>query len=61
MKIIKKGDPRKYKPEIEFVCQKCGCVFVAEYGEYEKHESQIQGTSYMSKCPECGYTASKDV
>ena len=37
VKIIKHGEPAKLKPDITFACKKCGCVFVASWGEYTKH------------------------
>lgn len=52
MKIIKHGNPKKNKPDAKFVCEHCGCVFIAEWGEYEKHDS-YQGNWVESICPEC--------
>ena len=36
MKIIRHGNPKRSKPDIEFECRCCGCIFIAEYGEYQK-------------------------
>lgn len=54
MKVLSHGDPKKGKPDIKFFCRRCGCVFVAEFGEYKKECSQIEGLWYSAKCPECG-------
>ena len=39
MKIIRHGNPKRSKPDIEFECRCCGCIFIAEYGEYQKFDS----------------------
>lgn len=61
MKIIEHEDPKKNKPDVRFVCNHCGCIFIAESGEYEKHDSQIQGGWYEVKCPECKRVVQQDV
>lgn len=53
MKIIQHGDLKKNKPDVRFECQQCGCIFVAEWSEYEKHSSQRDGDWYEAHCPEC--------
>lgn len=56
MKIISEGNKKGKNRDIKFFCKNCGCVFVAEYGEYEITHTQIEGTWYDSKCPCCGKT-----
>lgn len=53
MKIIRHGDPKRTKPDIEFECRCCGCIFIAEYGEYQKFNSQKDGSWMEAICPEC--------
>ena len=54
MKVIKHGRKKDKKPDVTFTCKKCGCVFIAEWGEYTRHYGQIQGgTYYEVHCPEC--------
>lgn len=54
MIIISHGNPKRQKPDAKFECQWCGCIFIAEFGEYQKHDSQIQGDWVETHCPECG-------
>lgn len=54
MKIIEHGNPKKNKPDAKFVCENCGCVFIAKFEEYQRHDSQIQGDWLETYCPECG-------
>lgn len=46
MKIIKSGDRRPRR----FTCRCCGCVFIAELGEYTVAAS---GDNFFVHCPEC--------
>lgn len=51
MEIIKHGtlpDKRKY-----FICDKCGCQFVADAAEY-RHDIHRNEDFYSCKCPDCG-------
>lgn len=61
MKVIQHGNPKKNRPDVTFTCENCGCVFIAEYGEYTRHDSQIQGDWYETHCPECKAQTTKDV
>lgn len=54
MKVLVPGNPKKERPDLQFCCNRCGCVFIAEYGEYKIFDSQIDGRSYDAKCPCCG-------
>lgn len=54
MKIISSGNKKIMHPDIKFFCDKCGCLFIAEYGEYNSESTQIDGESWSIKCPECG-------
>ncbi len=53
MKIIKHGSPKYNKPDREFKCDYCGCIFTAEYGEYKYSGCQYNIEYYECKCPEC--------
>ena len=46
MKVIKHGDIAFNKPNKEFECDYCGCIFEASHEEYT--------TDYACNCPECG-------
>lgn len=56
MKILKHGN----LPDHEFTCNRCGCVFIADYSEY----TEIEVTNLYSDkryieavetdCPDCG-------
>ena len=57
MKIIKRGDPDKAKGAVQFECDRCGCIFKAEKGEwsYAPSIAQQRGeATYVCKCPCCG-------
>lgn len=60
MRIICDGDPKKNKPDVRFTCQNCGCVFIAEWGEYTRHDQQIQGPWLECTCPQCKSRTTKD-
>jgi hypothetical protein len=53
MQIIKKGDLDRLKNSIRFNCKKCGCVFIADNDEYQKHFDQYQGNWIEIHCPCC--------
>lgn len=61
MKIIKHGNPKRNKPDLEFECRNCGCIFVAEYEEYQKFDSQKDGPWAEIICPECKSRVVKDI
>lgn len=56
MKIIKSG----IKPGKQFTCHYCGCVFLAEQGEYKFQENSQRRCYYEADCPECGHTVEVD-
>lgn len=58
MKVISHGNAKRNKPDIKFFCKKCGCLFVAGHEEYKVESTQIEGTWYYSKCPDCGASVS---
>lgn len=55
MKIIKEG---KIDTTRRFHCERCGCVWEAEKGEYESTPQMAQQhdglKAYWMKCPTCG-------
>lgn len=61
MKILSSGNKKITNPDIKFFCNKCGCLFIAEYGEYKCDSSQIEGKSWHVNCPECGKMISTDI
>ena len=50
MKIIKRGDLNRINKTKRFECNKCGCIFDADEGEYTVG-TQYNDTYYASKCP----------
>lgn len=54
MKILQHGDTKRNKPDVHFICQNCGCVFVADFGEYTLSCSKNR-IWCETKCPECGH------
>lgn len=54
MKVIKHGDMALNKPNIEFECVFCGCIFEAIHEEYVENYEEYKGTIYACNCPECG-------
>ena len=62
MKIIKEGDPEKAKGVVQFECDQCGCIFVADKTEwiYAPQTAQQRGEgTYICKCPCCRYNVWK--
>lgn len=71
MKIIKNGDISRLRKHIEFLCESCGCQFIADDTECEsaslvefvnsKHcEMEAKyGRELKCKCPTCGYMVYK--
>ena len=53
MIIIKQGDPDAIKNYKRFKCNRCGCIWKAEKGEY-KFGSQYNEGYYHMPCPTCG-------
>ena len=51
MEIIKFGT--KNNNCYKFVCEECGCVFVAHAHEYVKYQGKMD-TRYSTTCPYCG-------
>ena len=59
MKILKKGNLTKIKQSFQFTCKKCGCVFIADKGEYQ-HFLQPQGEWVECRCPYCNNSVQAD-
>ncbi len=54
MKIIKEGNLERLKEYRTFECKLCGCVFMAERGEYKYRFDQREGDEwYEVVCPTC--------
>lgn len=64
MKVLKEGDPNRAERFViqtrRFKCERCGCIFEADKGEY-KFVSQYNEVSYFCKCPCCGETNANEV
>lgn len=63
MKVIKQGKSKEELKAIlsrtkRFECKICGCIFEADYDEYETEEVQIYSYHYC-KCPNCGQKANE--
>ena len=56
MEIIKQGNLNLAKAIRTFRCDKCGCVFKAEKGEYQIR-SHYNDTLFVCECPTCHVTA----
>lgn len=52
MKIIKEGNKELLKKTKRFNCDKCGCVFEADKGEYKCY-TQYNTDKYYCVCPCC--------
>lgn len=52
MKIIKEGHPDAVKRRVRFRCNRCGCVFEADFGEYTIDFFRNE-ESYSCECPTC--------
>lgn len=50
MQILKHGK----MPNCKFVCEICGCEFIASADEYSVEKNKW-GRSYSCECPECGW------
>lgn len=53
MRIIKEGNPDAVKRRVRFTCRRCGCVFEADFGEYDV-DCQYNQEYYSCNCPTCG-------
>lgn len=56
MKIIKQGSIEQVIESKMFECKRCGCLFKAEYKEYERKQGCRNDTYYLCTCPTCGKT-----
>lgn len=52
MKIIQRGNLDLLKEIRKFECDRCGCIFEAEKGEYQVY-SQYNEPYYTCICPTC--------
>ena len=59
MEIIRDGNPetlaKVLKRRVQFACQYCGCIWIADGREYDEDQSAY-GRTYYCKCPYCGKT-----
>ena len=53
MRVIIEGDLSLLKKEKQFRCERCGCIWYAEEGEYKNESNQIDGSLYACQCPTC--------
>ena len=58
MKIIREGKLPEL-PEVEFECEYCGCIFIANSKDYTAYTIQTYTTEpfilgYFCDCPTCG-------
>lgn len=58
MKIIKQGLPKEEVERIakatkQFTCERCGCIFEADKGEYSVRQCGYNETEYYCICPNC--------
>ena len=60
MKILAYGKNTYMKAKRMFTCTICGCIFVADYDEYEVKDTYRNGMYYESRCPCCGRSAYAD-
>lgn len=55
MEIIQKGNIKAIEENIQFECEKCGCIFKADKYEYETILNCNNDLIYLCDCPTCGY------
>lgn len=53
MEIIKPGNPQTTLTPKRFICSNCGCIFTADYEEYEYAGMQYYQVYYKCLCPTC--------
>lgn len=56
MKILVPGDKNRLRKYKKFKCMDCGCVFIADKGEYKDQSTQRDGPMFAIECPCCGRT-----
>ena len=69
MKIIKQGDENKrVRKDVEFVCEECGCMFLAEGNDYCLEKRYLRGQSFQVEhtfattiCPNCTKLCEKEI
>lgn len=69
MKIIKDGDESKrVEKVVEFVCENCGCSFLAGENEYSLEKRYLRGsgieledTIATTFCPNCTMSCEKEI
>ena len=54
MKILKEGDPGRLENSRRFECPACGCVFVANEGEYRWGKDPRNEEAMICECSTCG-------
>ena len=55
MEIIQKGNINAIKGNIQFECERCGCIFKADKDEYETMLDCHNELIYLCNCPTCGF------
>lgn len=55
MEILKKGELKNLKKTMKFICNECGCIFLADKGEYRYATVQWE-EDYSCNCPTCNHT-----
>lgn len=53
MEIIKQGDLSRLKDKKYFICQHCGCEFIANKSEYKSLGMHLNMMAYGCTCPTC--------
>lgn len=53
MQIIKQGRKIQRENKKCFLCDFCGCEFIAEEKEYVKEQYYDYGYQYIARCPNC--------
>lgn len=59
MRIIEHGSlSNKIK---QFSCEYCGCIFEANYNEYDYMDLGFGGLTPICRCPECKQQTTKEI
>ena len=58
MEIIKHGQIPEHR--VQFRCDYCGCVFIANYGEFTYNMYRNE-EYYSARCPECFKSCHNDI
>lgn len=61
IKILKHGNHDGFKKDYKFVCDKCGCEWIADNNHIALYVGGMGHIWVSCNCPECDYIGSKDV